>query len=364
MIPNKAKPFVLETDASEVASGAVLRQYDGNGDLKPCGYLSKSFTPTEQRYQIYDRELLAIIRALTTWRPYLLGSPHPVTVWCDHKNLTYFKDPRLLTPRQFRWQLILSQYELQITHVAGTKLIQADSLSRRPDHYLGKQVDEQRVMLPPQLFIDQTAVTIVDEELRQRIIRAGQQDDTVVGVLKALQGASAPPLRSSLRDWKEQDGIIRYKGKVYVPDDLDLRRDVTRSHHFPEPMGHPGIARTYALLARTYWWPGMIRFVTKFCARCALCQQNKINTHPTIPPLNPIVADVKALPFTTVNMDFITDLPESLGHTALLVVVDHDLTKGIVLIPCTKEVDAMGTARLYHDNIYRRFGLPQRIISD
>lgn len=97
-------------------------------------------------------------------------------------------------------------------------------------------------MLPPQLFIDQTAVTIVDEELRQRIIRVGQQDDTVVGVLKVLQGASAPPLRSSLRDWKEQDGIIRYKGKVYVPDNLDLRRDVTRSHHFPEPMGHLGIA--------------------------------------------------------------------------------------------------------------------------
>lgn len=129
-------------------------------------------------------------------------------------------------------------------------------------------------------------------------------------------------------------------------------------------MGHPGIARTYALTARTYWWPGMSRFVTKYCAGCALCQQNKVNTHPTAPPLNPIVADVKALPFSTVNMDFITDLPESLGFTSLLVVVDHDLTKGIVLIPCTKEVTAMDTAQLYHDNVYRRFGLPQRIISD
>ena len=63
-------------------------------------------------------------------------------------------------------------------------------------------------------------------------------------------------------------------------------------------------------------------------------------------------------------MDFITDLPESNGYNALYVVVDHDLTKAIVLIPCTKTVDAIGTARLYHDNVYRRFGLPNRIISD
>lgn len=129
-------------------------------------------------------------------------------------------------------------------------------------------------------------------------------------------------------------------------------------------MGHPGVTKTYTLMARTYWWPGMVRFVSKYCTACALCQQNKINTHPTAPPLNPIVADVKALPFSTVNMDFITDLPESLGFTSLLVIVDHDLTKGMVLVPCTKEVDALGTAQLYHDNVYRRFGLPQRIISD
>ena len=58
---DKTKPFILETDASKVASGAVLQQYDNNGDLHPCGYLSKAFTPIEQWYQIYDRELLAIV---------------------------------------------------------------------------------------------------------------------------------------------------------------------------------------------------------------------------------------------------------------------------------------------------------------
>ena len=66
----------------------------------------------------------------------------------------------------------------------------------------------------------------------------------------------------------------------------------------------------------------------------------------------------------TVTIDFITDLPESNRYNALYIVVDHNLTKAIVLILCTKTIDIIGTARLYHDNIYQRFGLSNRIILD
>ena len=90
----------------------------------------------------------------------------------------------------------------------------------------------------------------------------------------------------------------------------------------------------------------------------------KMNTHPTTPPLAPIPADQNALPFSTVTMDFIIDLSPSNGYNSLMVVVDHDLSKGIILIPCTKNIDALGTTKAYHQHIYRRFGLPKRIISD
>ena len=106
-IPDWSKPFVLETDASKYASGAVLMQEDINGDLKSCGFISKGFNPAEWCYQIYDRELLAIIRALKTWRHYLEGPE--LLIRCDHKNLTYFKNPQFLTDRQARWHLYLSR---------------------------------------------------------------------------------------------------------------------------------------------------------------------------------------------------------------------------------------------------------------
>ena len=61
LVSNKTKPFILKTDASFKAWGAVLRQSDYNGELKACSYLSKAFNPAERNYQIYDRELLAIV---------------------------------------------------------------------------------------------------------------------------------------------------------------------------------------------------------------------------------------------------------------------------------------------------------------
>ena len=62
--PDMDLPFFVMTDASLVASGAILMQKDGNGDLHPCTYYSKTFTPAERNYNIYDCELLAVIQAL------------------------------------------------------------------------------------------------------------------------------------------------------------------------------------------------------------------------------------------------------------------------------------------------------------
>ena len=95
-LPDRQKPFLVETDTSKYASGGILRQQDSNGNWHPCAYLAKSFSETERNYEIYDRELLAIIRALTEWRHYLVGSPHPVTVLSNHKNLMYFRTTQKL----------------------------------------------------------------------------------------------------------------------------------------------------------------------------------------------------------------------------------------------------------------------------
>ena len=113
IMPDQTKPFQIECDASKYASGAVLTQLDSNGDRHPCAFISKTFSPAERNYEIYDRELLAIIRALEEWRHYIQGSPHTTIVFSDHKNLTYFQDARKLNQRQSQWSLYLSEFDVK-----------------------------------------------------------------------------------------------------------------------------------------------------------------------------------------------------------------------------------------------------------
>ena len=129
-MPDPSKPFILQTDASNKATGAVLKQIDDSGTLHPCGFISHALTAAEQNYQIYDRELLAIIKGLTTWQHLLHGSPHTIIIHCNHKNLSYYHIAQHLTPRQARWSSFLSEFDLHIEHVPGTKLFEADALSR------------------------------------------------------------------------------------------------------------------------------------------------------------------------------------------------------------------------------------------
>ena len=69
-------------------------------------------------------------------------------------------------------------------------------------------------------------------------------------------------------------------------------------------------------------------------------------------------------PFANCSMDFIMDLPPVKGHDSILVVVDQGLTKGIILIPCSKTITTEETAQLLLENLYKCFGLPDKIISD
>ena len=86
-IPDPSKPFQLAVDASTYATRGVLSQPDDNREWKPCRYISTSNSTAERNYQIYDRELMAIVRGLEAWKHLILGANFPICVLTDHKNL-------------------------------------------------------------------------------------------------------------------------------------------------------------------------------------------------------------------------------------------------------------------------------------
>ena len=135
--PDDGKPYRVEADSSDFATGAILSQQGEDGKWHPIAFYSKSLSPVERNYEIHDKELLAIVRALEEWRHLLEGAKHPFEVWTDHKNLEYFRTSRKLNRRQARWSLYLASFDYTLHHKAGRSMGKADALSRRPDHGTG-----------------------------------------------------------------------------------------------------------------------------------------------------------------------------------------------------------------------------------
>ena len=96
IIPQPGKPFRMETDASDFAVAAILSQEDNEGVWKPVAFMSKSLNDAERNYEIYDKEMLAMMKGFYEWAHYLKGNEATTEVLTDHQNLTYFRQPQNL----------------------------------------------------------------------------------------------------------------------------------------------------------------------------------------------------------------------------------------------------------------------------
>ena len=155
--PDLTRPFQLQVDASAYATGAILTQPDSRGKQQAVGYFSKTFNEAERNYDIHDRELLAVVRALKHWRHLLLSSPFEIVVLTDHKNLEYYKQPHAINRRVARYIPQLADYNFILKHIPGTSN-KADPLSRRPDYDDGSRDNANVTVLPPTLFSSSTTL--------------------------------------------------------------------------------------------------------------------------------------------------------------------------------------------------------------
>ena len=113
----------------------------------------------------------------------------------------------------------------------------------------------------------------------------------------------------------------------------------------------------------------MRSFIKNYVKGCGVCQQFKINRNPSNPSYNAIAGPLTTRPFANCSMDLITDLPpieldNGTVIDALMVMVDHGLMKGVILTPCSKTLTEEGAGEILLNQLYRRFGLPDSIISD
>ncbi|KAL6323170.1 hypothetical protein AAG906_027449 [Vitis piasezkii] len=183
-MPNFNEPFVIESDASGDGIGAVLTQQG-----KPIAFMSRALGVSKRSWSIYAREMLAIVHAIQTWRPYLLGRKFYIQT--DQRSLKYLLEQRIATPEQQEWVAKLLGYDYEITYKPGRKT--HPSLNA--------------------LFVPQAPLW---DEIKARLSNI----HTWKKLANWHRQSSAPYI------WR--NGLVCYKNRVVIPQTLDNQAIIAR----------------------------------------------------------------------------------------------------------------------------------------
>ena len=336
---------VLETDSSGYCVGGILSQYDDEGLLRPCAYYSKKLSPAECNYEIYDKEMLAIIRCLEEWDAEL-RSAQEFTVITDHKNLEYFMVPRKLSERHVRWALILSRYNLRIEYRPGKQNTGADTLSRR-EQDMPQGSEDERIkhrefqLVTPEMLKSYPAIRVAatsfsSPELQKLWEEGVNHDQSYRTINKAIKDnarrfPASLRLKVSMSECtlnKDEEPLFR--GRRWVPDYEPLRTRLVFEAHDTLLSGHPGRHQTYMTLARDFFWPGMGPYIRRYVRNCDTCGRSKPWRDQKQGLLKPLPVPDRI--WKEVSIDYITDLPKSFQCSNLMVVTDR-LSKGVIIEP-------------------------------
>jgi hypothetical protein len=363
-------PWIVYTDASDLAIGAVAMQDHGDGP-QPVAYLSKQHTPAQRNYPTREKELLSIVTALREWRYYFADSE--VTVYTDHDSLRYLQTQTLpLVGRMARWLETTQDYNLKIGYVPGNANKVADALSRvqlsplvraelsNEDCATIARIGLSYCCAPAQCA--SVAVAAVGADLLAAIKACYRSDPVAKAARRAL--ASGEDCSFSL-----QQGLLYFQGgeepahgRLYIPTRRQLRQRLIAEHHDAGPAGHLGRDKTTERLSRLFYWPQLGEHVREYVLTCPSCQMTKPRVGKKPGLLQPLPIPSHA--WESTSMDFINSLPRTAsGHDAILTCV-CTLTKMVRFIPTSSEVTAEGTADLVYRHIWSLFGTPRRIISD
>lgn len=356
--PDFELPFILDTDASDFSSGAVLSQMH-DGVEKVVAYYSTTHSAPERKYSVTRKELLAVIKSIKHFKHYLYGREFVLRT--DHASLKWlmnFKEPE---GQVARWLEFLSSYQFKIEHRQGCKHLNADALSRIP--------------LCNNVMFDGLKWT--SQEMCQF-----QDDDSVLKEVKELLSLDSKPsydeiaskckdVKSYWTQWEQLELIDNILYRIWY----DVRGDEIRkllvipaaltkeilslSHDSPSG-GHLGIAKTVNRIKQKFFWLGIKSDVIHWIKTCQLCQTRKTPVPAVRAPLTNIVASE---PMELVVIDITGPLPITERENKYILVVGDMFTKWIENYPMPDQ-EAKTVAQVLVYKFFSRFGVPKQLHSD
>ncbi|BHF62235.1 hypothetical protein SprV_0200521600 [Sparganum proliferum] len=351
-----AGEFILDTDASDRAIGAVLSQLTADGDEKAIAFASRQLSKQERRYSTTRREMLALVYFLKYFRPYLLGRHFVVRT--DHNALQWLQNFRDPEGQVARWQEQLQEYDFTCVYRPGARHQNADALSRHPTS------SDEAV----------NAIVTVDDAQQWAILQAEDPDFGDIydrqlhgsrkptGREMREKSAAARALWSNWGRLRISDGVLFLHSGANEPLRLVMPkarvRDTVGNIH--NQLGHAGQRKTEAAVRRRFWWPTIHQDVVSYCSACQVCAQIKSPIPAPRALLHPIAVDG---PNHRIGVDIIGPLPTTRrGNRFILVMVDY-FTKWCEAVPLQTQ-DARSVAAAILNDWISRYGAPTIIHSD
>ncbi|KAJ0393533.1 hypothetical protein ATCC90586_011580 [Pythium insidiosum] len=373
-------------DASDYAIGGYLYQVDAEGREQIIAYGGRKLNLAERMYPTREKEPLAALHAMRTWKVYLIDKPFFIDT--DHRTIEALLHQSTCSQRLARWLNELSLFQPRFRWIAGETNIVADAVSRSPQLLDGDQPSHVSIGSLLEQIREQQSLLSVDEAfqhyIRQRPSVEEQckrlyASDPILGPLVHYlargAGSEATPVdlskksRANVHHFFIADGLLFYQPdgeelrRLCVPADTDLRNTILFEHHDTLSLGHPGTQKTLLAVQRKFYWPNMKQTVAKYVQTCELCQRVKASHRKPAGLLHPL--EIPHARWSHISLDFMPDLPPSSPdrYDTILVVLDR-LTKRAHFLPTRKSATAKDTARLFVREHVRLHGFPSSIVSD
>ena len=373
--PDYSRPFILDTDASDVGIGGVLSQKQEDGSERVIAYGSRTLSRPERRYCVTRRELLAVVTFVQHFRPYLLGREFLLRT--DHGSLTWltnFKEPE---GQLARWLECLEEYTFETVHRPGKQHANADALSRRPCPQCGREEFQ-----PVQEHAVEAGVLAVLSERSPQELRQLQLEDSTTGVvLQAMEqkqqpepdviARGGPEVRRLVQLWNRlliEDGLLKRKYdsekgqrhwiQLVVPH--VLREEIMKELHAGSLEGHLGEDKTLGKIQERFYWPGMQGDVAQWIRTCSACTTRKSPPQRSRAPLQTVAS---GFPMQVVAVDILGPLPESTAGNSYILVAGDYFTKWVEAYAIPNQ-EAVTVARKLVDQMFCRFSPPEQLHSD